>query len=68
MQKSADKTSEKAAEAGPGGKSRERAAQTISTSAPDNTPEKFKWGLGPETQALEVSSRERTRVACVDTA
>ena len=68
MQKSAEKTSEKTAEAGPDGKSRERAAQTISTSAPDNTPEKFKWRLGTETQVLEVSSRERTRVGCVDTA
>ena len=30
-------------------------------------PETLWWGLGTETQALEVSSRERTSVGCVET-
>ena len=28
----------------------------------------LRWGLGAETQALEVSSGERTSVSCVETA
>ena len=28
----------------------------------------LKWGLGAETQAPEVNSRERSRVGCVETA
>ena len=31
-------------------------------------PEMLGWGLGAETQALEVSSGERTRVVYVETA
>lgn len=31
-------------------------------------PETLRWGLDAETQALEISSRERTRVGCVETA
>ena len=30
-------------------------------------PETLRWGLSAETQALEVSSRKRTRVGCVET-
>ena len=29
-------------------------------------PETVRWGLGAETQASEVSSRERTRVGCLE--
>ena len=30
-------------------------------------PEMFRWGLGAETQAPEVSSGEQTRIGCVQT-
>ena len=31
-------------------------------------PEMLRWGLGTETEALEVSSGKKTRVGCVETA
>ena len=31
-------------------------------------PETLRWGLGTETQTLEVISGERTRAGCVETA
>ena len=40
----------------------ERVAQTVSTTAGAPHPETLRWGLGPEAQAVEVSSGERTRV------
>ena len=43
------------------GQSREKATQTPQ-------PEKLGRGLGTETQAPEVSTRERTRVGCLETA
>ena len=47
-----------------GGQSSARGAQIICTTE----PEMLRWGLGPETQAPEVSYGEKTRNGCVKTA
>ena len=45
-----------------------KAIQIICNTALTPQPEMFQWGLGTETQALKVSSREMTRTGCVETA